>query len=108
MEKENCIFKNNYEYIFDKSQSMFNITKDEYNIVIDRKQSPDKILLIERLRYIIQHEYGKYCNSNVRKEPISEDYESCLIISQKNDEVQMLKKQFQQYLTRTTLDIREC
>lgn len=92
MEKENCIFKNNYEYIFDKSQSMFNITKDEYNIVIDRKQSPDKILLIERLRYIIQHEYGKYCNSNVRKEPISEDYESCLIISQKNDEVQNAQK----------------
>ena len=53
MEEVNNNIKYDSEYIFDESQSLFNITEDEYNIVINRKQSSDKTLLIERLRYVI-------------------------------------------------------
>ena len=76
MEEVNNNIKYDSEYIFDESQSLFNITEDEYSIVINRKQSSDKTLLIERLRYVIDYEYGKYCNSDVRKAPIGEDFES--------------------------------
>ena len=76
MEEVNDSIKYDCEYIFDESQSLFNITEDEYSIVINRKQSSDKTLLIERLRYVIDYEYGKYCNSDVRKAPIGEDFES--------------------------------
>lgn len=72
--EEKSSLDNNCEYIFDESQSLFNITKDEYNLVIDLRQSPEKLLLIERLRYIIQHEYGKYCNSTVNNAPFGEDF----------------------------------
>ena len=76
MEEVNNNIKYDSEYIFDESQSLFNITEDEYSIVINRKQSSDKTLLIERLRYVIDYEYGKYCNSDVRKAPIGKDFES--------------------------------
>ena len=58
MEEVNNNIKYDSEYIFDESQSLFNITEDEYSIVINRKQSSDKTLLIERLRYVIDYEYG--------------------------------------------------
>lgn len=76
MEIVNYCIENNTEYNFNESQSLFNITEEEYNIVVERKQSPDKILLVERLRYIISHEYRKYCNSKARKAPIGKDIQT--------------------------------
>lgn len=76
MEIVNYCIENNTEYNFNESQSLFNITEEEYNIVVERKQSPDKILLVERLRYVISHEYRKYCNSKARKAPIGEDIQT--------------------------------
>lgn len=73
MEIVNYCIKNNTEYILNESRSLFNITEEEYNIVVERKQSPDKMLLVERLKYVISHEYRKYCNSKARKAPIGED-----------------------------------